>query len=209
MFVRKPFKYSFNFITIYLVVANIVVYFLISINYELTLVLGLFPPTFLRYKFLWQPISYMFVHGSLTHLIFNMISLLIFGLTVEKAIGSKEFLLFYMLSGILSGVLSLVTYLIFGTFTLLVGASGALYALLFLFAVVFPRSTIFIWGVIPVPSPILVVIYAAIALFNQLSGGMDTVAHLTHLWGFAVAWLYIVVRMGIHPLKVWKDAFRR
>lgn len=209
MFVRKPFKYSFNFITIYLVVANIVVYFLTSINYELTLVLGLFPPTFLRYKFLWQPISYMFVHGSLTHLIFNMISLLIFGLTVEKAIGSKEFLLFYMLSGILSGVLSLVTYLIFGTFTLLVGASGALYALLFLFAVVFPRSTIFIWGVIPVPSPILVVIYAAIALFNQLSGGMDTVAHLTHLWGFAVAWLYIVVRMGIHPLKVWKDAFRR
>lgn len=207
MFVRKPFKYSFNFITIYLVVANIVVYFLTSINYELTLVLGLFPPTFLRYKFLWQPISYMFVHGSLTHLIFNMISLLIFGLTVEKAIGSKEFLLFYMLSGILSGVLSLVTYLIFGTFTLLVGASGALYALLFLFAVVFPRSTIFIWGVIPVPSPILVVIYAAIALFNQLS--MDTVAHLTHLWGFAVAWLYIVVRMGIHPLKVWKDAFRR
>lgn len=205
--VRKPFQYRNYNATLWLILINVAVYFFISFYHEFTMMLGLFLPFFVRYKMYWQPVTYMFVHGSIPHLLFNMLSLLIFGMAVEKAIGSREFLLFYMLCGILSGVLSLVTYALLHTWTLLVGASGALYALLFLFAVVYPRSTIFIWGIIPVPSPLLVVIYAGIAVFNQVSGGVSTVAHLTHLWGFAIAWVYLVVRMGIHPLKVWKNAF--
>lgn len=209
MWMRKPFRYSYNYATFYLILANVVVYVLTAFSNEMTLVLGLFPPTFFRYKFFWQPVTYMFVHGSISHLIFNMIAVLVFGMSVEKAIGTREFLLFYFLCGIISGVLSLVTYMILGTWTLLIGASGAIYALLFLFAVVFPRAMIYVWGIVPVTSPLLVVIYAVLAVFNQLRGGYSSIAHLTHLYGFFVAWIYMVVRMGIHPLRVWRDAYRR
>lgn len=206
---KKPFRYTYKFFSVYLIVINLIVYVLTSFKYEFTPILGLFLPYFVRYKMFWQPITYMFVHGSIPHLLFNMLSLLIFGLAVERAIGSKEFLLFYLICGIFSGIFSLITYFLLGTWTLLIGASGALYAVLFLFAVVYPRSVIYIWGIIPVPSPLLVVIYAGVALFNQVNGGRSTIAHLTHLYGFLVAWIYIAVRMGIRPLKVWKDAYRR
>lgn len=208
-FIRKPFRYTYKFATVYLALINVAVYLLTSVNSELTLVLGLFPPTFFRYNFFWQPLTYMFVHGSISHLIFNMLSLFIFGMSVEKAIGTKEFILFYFISGILSGVLSLITYMMLGTWTLLIGASGALYALLFLFAVSFPRATIYIWGIIPIPAPLLVAIYGGISVFSQVQGGRTSVAHLTHLYGFLVAWIYVRIRMGVHPIKLWKDALKK
>ena len=90
----------------------------------------------------------------------------------------------------------------------LMGASGALYGLLFAFAVIFPRNNIYFWGIIPIPAPILVAIYVGIEISSQLLSFRDGVAHLTHLVCFAVAWIYFVVRMGINPWKVWKDAYR-
>jgi membrane associated rhomboid family serine protease len=87
------------------------------------------------------------------------------------------------------------------------GASGAIYALLLAYAVIFPRSMIYIWGIIPVPSPLLVLIYGAISLFSQIMGG-GGVAHLAHLMGFVLAWIYFLARMGINPVKVWKDAWK-
>ena len=72
----------------------------------------------------------------------------------------------------------------------------------------FPRSIIFIWGIIPVPAPIMVLGYAVIEFVSQFVGSSN-VAHMTHLAGFGFAWLYFVVRMGVHPVRVWKDAYRR
>ena len=70
-------------------------------------------------------------------------------------------------------------------------------------------NEISIWGIIPVPAPLLVVIYAVIEVGSQFLGRNTGVAHLTHLTGFALAWIYLVVRMGLHPIKIWKDAYRR
>ena len=72
----------------------------------------------------------------------------------------------------------------------------------------YPKNKIFIWGIIPVPSPILVIAYAVIELLNQFTGTRSGVAHMTHLAGFAFAFLYFVIRMGVNPIKVWKDAYR-
>ena len=72
----------------------------------------------------------------------------------------------------------------------------------------FPRSVIYIWGLIPVPSPLLVIIYAVVELGSQIIGAGGNVSHMTHLFGFLAAWLYFVIRMGIHPLKIWKDSYR-
>lgn len=222
MFLRKPFRYTFFKATLWLIAINAVVFFLtdfVSIKFKINeypyyYYLSLKEVLsanyiFVRYfKFLWQPFSYMFVHGNLTHLLFNMLTLFFFGITVEKAIGSKEFILFYLLCGLLDGIISILIYAATGTYVWLMGASGAIYAVLFAYAVIFPRNRIYIWGIIPVPAPLLVLGYAALEFLSQISPNIsDNVAHLTHLTGFALAWLYLWIRMGVHPIKVWKNAY--
>ncbi len=161
-------------------------------------------PSFVRHGYLYQLFTYMFVHGSFNHLIFNMLSLLIFGTMVEKRIGSKEFLLFYLLTGLFSGIISFISYYLGGMNVVLVGASGAIYGVLLLFAVFFPYSVIFVFGIIPVRAPILIIIYALIELYSQVFGRGGNVAHLTHLSGLAFAYLYCRIRMRINPFEVFR-----
>lgn len=207
---HKPFKYTFFNATLILVLINIGVYILTMSIPSLQNYLGMSVVGCIHFHYWWQIVTYMFVHGSLSHIIFNMIGLLCFGIMVEKAVGSKEFLLMYFFCGIFDGLISLLVYWLTGQYyVLLIGASGAVYSILLVYAVLFPRSIISIWGIIPVPAPLLVVIYAVIEVGSQFLGRNTGVAHLTHLTGFALAWLYLVVRMGLHPIKIWKDAYRR
>lgn len=158
----------------------------------------------------WQVFSYMFIHQDVSHIFFNMIGLLVFGLPLEKAIGSREFTLFYLVTGVLSGLFSFVLYKFTGQYRVfLLGASGAIYAVLFAYAVFFPRSIIYVWGLVPVPAPVMVLIYAIIELGSGFFGARSNVAHYTHLFGFLAAWLYFVIRMGVHPLKIWKNEYRK
>lgn len=206
---RNPFKYTFFSSSIVLIIINCIVYAVTSFFPRLTVYLGLCPALVIRYKMFWQPVTYMFIHGSLAHLLSNMLGLLFFGMPLEKAIGSKEFLLLYFVCGIVSGICSFLLYVLTGVYSaVLIGASGALYAVLFAFATMFPRANIYIWGILPIPSPILVLVYACIEFFSQFAGIKSNVAHFTHLFGFLAAFLYFVVRMGINPLKIWKDAFK-
>jgi len=206
---RKPFRYAFYNATLIIIAVNVFVYLLTNMFPNLVYVLGLNPVLFWGAQMYWQPFTYMFVHGGFTHIFFNMLGLVFFGIAVERAMGSKEFLLMYLLCGFLSGLISLAVYTEAGLIhTLLIGASGAIYSMLLAYAVIFPRSQIYIWGILPVPAPLLIVLYAVIELGSEFFGFQGGVAHLTHLSGFAVAWLYFIVRMGIHPLKIWKDAYR-
>ena len=91
----------------------------------------------------------------------------------------------------------------------LIGASGAIYAILFAYAVIFPKNKIYIWAIIPVQAPLLIVIYAVIELGSQIFGFKTGIGHISHLLGLVFAWIYLVVRMGINPLKVWRDAYRQ
>ncbi len=162
-----------------------------------------------QYHFFWQFISYMFAHGSVSHIISNMLGLFFFGVALERAIGSKEFILFYMLAGIFSGIFSFIIYLITHQYDVyLLGASGAVYAVLLLFAVAFPRSKIYLWGLLPVPAPILVLAYAAIEIYSEFFSRDSSIAHLTHLFGFVFAWLYCLIRFGESPWKVWIRNYR-
>lgn len=207
--IRRPFRYSFFNATFFIIGLNLLAFLLTNTVRGLGRYLALNVIAIHDYHMYWQFLTYMFVHGSFTHLLFNMLGLFFFGLAVERSIGSKEFLLVYFVAGILCGIISYCIYLFSGAYmTFLVGASGAIYAMLLAYAVIFPRSRIFIWGVLPVPAPILVAVYAGIELGSQLLTIRSGVAHMTHLAGFAVAWLYFVVRMGISPWKVWKDAYR-
>ena len=207
--IQKPFKYTNAHITLYLIAVNILVFIITSTAPKWKIILGIYPPAFFSLKMYWQIFTYMFVHGNLEHIFFNMFGLLVFGLAVERAMGSKEFVLLYLLCGTVSGALSLAVFMLSGYYTAsLIGASGAVYAVLFAFAVVYPRSKIYIWGILPVPSPLLVVIYAVIELFSQFAGFNGGVAHMTHLFGLAAAYAYFMIRIGVNPVRIWKDAWK-
>lgn len=206
-FLRKPFKYTYNRATLTLIVINFVLYFLTMYFPNLYNYLALNPVLIIKYKMYWQPLTYMFMHGNIQHIVLNMLALLVFGLKFEKAVGSKEFLCFYFFCGIVSGLFSFAVYYFTDQYYVwLVGASGAIYAVLFAYAVAFPHSVILIWGIIPVPAPILVLLYAIIEILSQFTGRDAGTAHLTHLFGFAAAWIYFAARMRINPLKVWKNS---
>ncbi|MDR2142776.1 MAG: rhomboid family intramembrane serine protease [Treponema sp.] len=204
---RKPFRYSFNSVVFYLIGINILV-FIVSysgIFPYLTYILALFPP-YVRAGWVWQFVTYMFAHVGWQHLFFNMLGLFVFGWQVERRLGSSEFLLYYLLTGTLAGIISFGFYVFTGANeTFLLGASGALFAVELAYATFFPDSIIYIWGLIPLRAPVMVLGYTALQLFFSVTGFQRGVAHLTHLSGFAVGWLYIVVRFGLNP---WRE-FRR
>jgi membrane associated rhomboid family serine protease len=200
---NKKFRYSYTNITVKLIIANVIIFLFTMISDRLYVSLAMVPGYIVYRYWIWQFLTYMFVHGGFSHLFFNMFGLFIFGSPVEKQIGSKEFLLFYLLTGTLSGIFSFIAYLIAGVNVVLVGASGAIFAVMLAFAVFYPHARIFVFGILPVKAPVLVVVYAGIELFNQVVGTRAGVAHLTHLAGFGFAYLYMLVRLKINPLEVF------
>ena len=221
--IRTPFRYTFKNATIALIIINFAVFFLYNFTNLIPISEDFFSLNvigFVYRKFIWQPVTYMFMHANFAHLFSNMLGLFFFGLQVERAVGTKEFLLLYFVIGILSGLFSVAVFYALGTYqmqlgyqpyafiTQLIGASGAIYGILLAFAVIFPMSRIYVWFVLPVPAPVLVLVYALIEFFAQFSR-TSNIAHYTHLAGFVAAFFYFIVRMGINPIKVWKDAFRK
>ena len=216
---RKPFTYTFFRATLALILVNAAAHILFNTLPLNKNFFGLNVVCVIYNHYFWQPLTYMFVHGNFMHLFFNMFALLVFGTAVERVLGSKEFLLLYFFIGIMSGLFSFGVYYFYGRFLIangiqpwtwgisLIGASGAVYGILFAYAVIFPRSTIFIWGIIPLPAPVMVLGYAIIEFVSQFVSSSN-VAHMTHLAGFAFAYLYLLVRMGVHPIQVWKDTYR-
>lgn len=200
--IRKPFRFTNGNVTLVLIGLNILVYALTSVMRDAYVYLALIPGAVLRLGWVWQPFTYMFVHANLTHLLFNMLGLFFFGTAVERALGSREFALFYLLTGTLAGIFSLFAFAAGGLLGIrLVGASGAVYAVLLAFAVINPRAKIYIWGLLPVSAPLLVAGYTVIELWSQLFGAGGGVAHLTHLAGFGFAALYFPLRQGINPIR--------
>ena len=207
-YLRKPFKYTYRNAVLVIAVINVAVFVLTSLFRNVSAYLGLVPFLVVHAQTYWQFFTYQFVHGDFFHLAFNMLALFFFGIPVERKIGTKEFILYYLLIGTIGGALSFLVYAATGFYTItLVGASGAIFGLLLLYAVLYPNSVIYIWGVIPVPAPLLILGYAVIELISIFSVG-DGVAHLTHFIGLLAGWVYIRIRFGIKPLKVWNSTGR-
>lgn len=199
--IRKPFRYSYSNATLYIIAANILFFAAGYIIKPLQAYMALNPAAFLS-GYVWQLVTYMFAHENLSHLLVNMLGLFFFGTQVERSMGSKEFLLFYFMTGILAGVVSLVIFIAAGAWnTFLLGASGAIFAVLLAFAIVNPDAMIYLYGIIPLRAPVMVLGYAGIEMASQIFSFQSSVAHYTHLAGFAWAWLYFLARFGINPAK--------
>jgi membrane associated rhomboid family serine protease len=135
----------------------------------------------------WTLVTYMFLHGGVSHILFDMLGLFFFGPRLEEKLGGKQFLWLYFLSGLMGGALSFF----FTPYAQIVGASGAVFGVFLGFAYYWPREIIYIWGVIPVQARILVAVMTALSLFGGFGGSGDGIAHFAHLGGFLGGFLYI------------------
>lgn len=219
-------------ITKNLLIINVLVfvatYALRGLNIDLDTLLGLhfiLAPDFR----VWQFVTYMFMHGGVTHLLMNMFMLWMFGMVVENVWGPKKFLFYYMVCGLGAGVCQELAQ--YGTYVVeglaqyetvriansiipmseylnmmnTVGASGAIYGVLLAFGMLFPEERMFI---IPIPVPIkakwIVIGSVVVELFSAIGTSNDGVAHLAHLGGMLFG--FILIRYWKkHPYSGYGD----
>jgi membrane associated rhomboid family serine protease len=169
-----------------LLLANVGVFFLQQSVPGLTGALELVPAFVVQRP--WTIVTYMFLHGGLSHLFFNMLGLYFFGPQVEARLGGPNFIALYFVSGMTGAALSLLT-----PFSEIVGASGALFGVMLVYARFWPHERIMIWGIVPVEARMLVLIMTGYAVLGGMSGGRIAggIAHYAHLGGFLGGFLYM------------------
>jgi rhomboid-like protein len=207
---RGGFLSSVPPVTRNLIIINVVVFIATLINENFMIgTFGLFYPSS-RYFHWWQVITHMFMHGGIWHIFFNMYTLFIFGVVVERILGSKKFLFFYFVCGLGAAAMQIGTqYIEMQMFvnsgsqsalqsiaalksTPTVGASGAIYGVLMGYAMLFPQSKMtLIFPPVTLSAKWMVVIFAVIELFTGVVGFADGVAHFAHLGGMLIGWLII------------------
>ena len=139
----------------------------------------------------YQMVTHMFMHGSEGHILFNMMSLFFLGPMVEQALGSKKFLIFYLLSGMGSMLLHLgLSYVGFLPGNPIVGASGAIMGVFIAFGLLFPNvKLMLLFPPIPMKAKYLMVGLICIDLFSGVSGANTGIAHFAHLGGAITGFL--------------------
>jgi membrane associated rhomboid family serine protease len=174
--------------------------------------LGLVPWWTVSKLQLWRPVTYLFLHADILHILFNMLALWMFGTELERIWGTRFFLKFYFLVGIGSAALTiLLSRIPFEPLQQLwvsniIGASGAIYGLLLAYALYFPNRTIY-YFMFPLKVRTYVIITGAIAFYASISANGGGVASATHLGGLLIAYIYLTsLRKGPRlQLNPWAE----
>ena len=180
-----------------LLIANVLIYFVQQTAPGVTQAFAFVPALILARP--WTIITYMFLHGGLSHILFNMIALYFFGARVEQRLGPERFFVLYFVSGISGALMSFA----FEPYTPVIGASAGVFGVMLAFARFWPRDQIMIWGIIPVEARWLVAFSTVMALFGGFTGG-GGVAHFAHLGGFVGGFLYLLFLERRHGAKRFK-----
>jgi len=140
----------------------------------------------------WQPLTYAFLHGSLTHLFFNMLGLYMFGADLERVWGPQRYLLYYVVSVLSAAAMQLGFAALSGSDVPAIGASGGVFGLLLAFAMYFPtRIVVLLIPPVPMPAWLFATLYGAIELLLGVTGSAEGVAHFAHLGGMIGGYLLI------------------
>lgn len=180
--------------TVHLIIINVLMYIATKFNgqymYEN---FSLFYPTTPWFK-VWQPLSYMFMHGGFWHIFFNIYSLFIFGKAVEQIIGRQRFTILYFAAGFAAAAAQLgvqaLDPALQGVPT--VGASGCVYGIIIAFAMIFPEARLtLIFPPVTLSAKWMAIVFIGIELFTGITGTQAGVAHFAHLGGALIGWLLI------------------
>jgi len=154
----------------------------------------------------WQLVSYAFLHGSLTHLAFNMFTLWMFGMVIESYWGSPVFGLYYFICVIGAAITQLVVALPWfnqGINYPTIGASGGVFGVLLALGMLFPEQRLMLlFPPVPIKARWLVIGYALVELWLGLTGGMIRVAHFAHLGGMLFGFIFIWYWHGNHKRTI-------
>lgn len=180
-----------------IIVANIVVFIAMMVAQALIVdVFGLTPRAVLTQGWIWQPVTYLFLHADVFHILFNMLAVWMFGVDLERRWGTQAFVRYYAVTGVGAGICAILASLLpfgpssYGVAT--IGASGAVYGLLMAWGIIFPHRTILFLGVFPLSARVFVLIMGAIVLAQSLNqGGGSGVSNAAHLGGLVAGYWYL------------------
>ena len=167
-----------------LILANVLVYLLQQARPVITREFAFVPVLVTTHP--WTLITYMFLHGDPSHILFNMLGLFFFGPRLELELGERNFLALYFISGLVAAVVSFVN-----PYSPIIGASGAIYGVFMGFAYYWPRENIYVWGILPVQARWMVAFMTALSLYGGLGFTSDNIAHFAHLGGFLGGYLFL------------------
>jgi membrane associated rhomboid family serine protease len=154
---------------------------------------ALWPPQLPYFK-PWQLLTYGFLHGSFTHLFFNMFALFMFGSEIERLFGPKRYLIYYLLCVVGAAAMHIIVVTQAGLPPApTVGASGAVFGLLLAFGMAYPKRMIMlIFPPIPMPAWLFVTLYGMLELYLGITQTASGIAHFAHLGGMATG--FVVIR---------------
>jgi len=165
---------------------------------------GLVPKMVWSELMIWQPLTYMFFHGDIWHVLINMFILWMFGSELERMWGKKNFLYFYFVTGIGSGLVTMI----FGLKSMvpIVGASGAIYGVLLAYGLTYPNRKVYLYGIIPIKSLWFVVGIGLVAFISSFNN-VTQISHLTHLSGMVIG--YFLLKKPIHIKSLWFSTVKK
>ena len=150
----------------------------------------------------WQPVTYMFIHADFFHIFMNMFVLWMFGSEMESLWGREGFIKYYFITGIGSGLVWLL-FSINKPFTVLIGASGAIYGLLLAYGLMFPNRKILIYFLFPVKVKYFVVFLGVMAFISSMGTSGSNISHLTHLSGMVIGFIYTKSPWTWPKMRLW------
>ena len=223
-------------VTRYLLVANLIVFLLTGIlqrsGIDLNALCGLHYFSAQSFHW-WQPLTYMFLHADFSHIFFNMFAVWMFAPMIEQEWGARRFAQYYLICGLgaaliqelvwmlmlsnMSGTYNAASIAYYSSMLNTIGASGAVFGILFAFGWLYPDIPMFILFIpIPIRARVFVIIYAAIELFAGLGSvagfHADHVAHFAHLGGMLFGWLLILYWKKTNwrePGELWRSLCNR
>ena len=167
-------------------------------------IFGLTPLSVLAKLSVWQIATYLFLHGGFGHLFWNMFALWMFGSELERYWGSRQFLKFFLITGMGAGVLSIA----FEPLSLIptIGASGSVYGILMAYGMMFPERLVYLYFLFPVKVKYFIAVLSVITFVSAFGSSGSTVAHVAHLGGMIVAFLYLKGWLSVSRLR--QDYYR-
>ncbi len=182
-----------------LLLANVAVFILQSVMRDyvngvgpITSLFGFIPVEAFFHGQVWRFVTYMFLHGGITHILFNMVGLWMFGTQIESHWGRGPFLLYYLVCG-LGGAFMYGIFKLFGIESAMpmVGASGAVYGILLAYGMMFPDSVILVMMILPMKAKYAVVLFGLIEMLSSITGTSSGVAHVAHLGGMGAGFIFL------------------
>jgi len=160
---------------------------------------GLVPAYFLGRAFLWQIVTYMFLHASVLHIFFNMLFLWMMGSELERYWGGRDFLKYYLVTGCGAG---LVNVLVQPHSTVpTIGASGAIFGIIIAFALAFPDRELLLYFFIRIKAKHFAILVGVLELVALLLLPNAGIARFAHLGGLLVGYVYLKYDRLVYPLK--------